>query len=94
MTTSVKTRNTGTGAGIVSVVPESSAAEREPIPGEPESVGDRCGTCRGHGLVRGVGKSAGEHYRTTNGAQLALAGGRAVDCPTCAGSGVEPVAPF
>lgn len=95
MTTSVKTRNTGSaGKGIGSGVPECSAAEREPIAGEPETVGDRCPTCHGHGLVRAVGKNAGKHYRTTSGAQQAMDAGRARDCAACEGTGVETVAPF
>lgn len=64
------------------------------LEGEPTPVGDRCGVCRGHGLVRGVGKHAGGHYRTTNGAQEALAAGRAKDCTACEGTGIATVAPF
>lgn len=96
MTTSVKVRNTGSEskAAARAGVPEASAADREPITDGPEAVGDRCDTCHGHGLVRGVGKHAGGHYRTTGGAQAALEAGRAKDCPTCEGTGVAPVAPF
>lgn len=94
MTTSVKTRNTGSGSGILSAVPETSEADREVIPGEPATGGDRCKTCRGHGLVRAVGKNAGHHYRTTSGAQAAMEAGRARDCSACDGTGIETVAPF
>lgn len=67
--------------------PEVAEADTAVIPGEPENV-DRCETCRGFGLVRGEGKRAGGPYRTQNGAQEALANGRAKDCPTCQGTGV------
>lgn len=53
---------------------------------------DKCGKCKGLGLVRGVGKNAGDPYKTLNGAQQALAGGRAVDCPVCQGSGLTGIA--
>jgi hypothetical protein len=49
----------------------------------------RCARCKGLGLVRGVGARAGEHYVTLNGAQAALAAGRAVDCPVCKGFGID-----
>lgn len=94
MTTSVKTRNTGTGKGILSVAPEASDADREVIAGEPATGGERCGTCRGHGLVRAVGSNAGKHYRTTSGAQAALVKGNAKDCTACDGTGIDSPAPF
>jgi hypothetical protein len=61
----------------------------------PESAdGDRCVTCRGLGLVRGVGKNAGGRYRTLAGAQQAQEAGRAKDCPSCEGTGISVPAPF
>lgn len=97
MTTSLKTRNTGSaGRGIVTAAPECSDADRVVIAGEPDeaAVGERCGTCRGHGLVRNVGPNAGKHYRTTKGAQEAMAKGHARDCAACDGSGLLVKAPF
>jgi DnaJ-class molecular chaperone len=94
MTTSVKTRNTGSGAGIVSAAPETSAADHEVIDGPESADGERCPTCRGLGLVRGVGKNAGGRYRTLAGAQAAQEAGRAKDCPSCEGTGIAVPAPF
>lgn len=54
----------------------------------PALDGDRCHQCKGFGLVRGVGKRAGQRYRTLTGAQAAQDAGRAVDCPVCAGLGL------
>lgn len=54
----------------------------------PALDGDRCHQCKGFGLVRGVGKNAGQRYRTLTGAQVAQDAGRAVDCPVCAGLGL------
>lgn len=54
----------------------------------PADDGDRCGACKGLGLVRGIGKHAGGRYRTLAGAQAAQEAGRAVDCPTCEGAGL------
>lgn len=89
MTTSVKTRNTGTGSGIAAAAPEVSAEDREVIGGaDLHDDAERCATCRGLGLVRGVGKRAGGPYRTLAGAQAAQGAGRAVDCPVCEGVGL------
>lgn len=41
-----------------------------------------CKTCRDLGVVRGVGKNAGQPYRTADGAAAAKAAGRAVKCPS------------
>jgi DnaJ-class molecular chaperone len=94
MATSVKTRNTGTAHGIVSAAPETSPADHEVIAGPADDGGDRCVTCRGLGLVRGVGKNAGGRYRTLAGAQQAQEAGRAKDCPSCEGTGIDVPAPF
>lgn len=60
---------------------------------DPEADGDpdapvaptveRCGPCKGYGLVRKAGSQAGKHYRTMNGALQAEANGNAVPCPHC-----------
>jgi hypothetical protein len=39
-----------------------------------------CKSCRDLGVVRGVGKNAGQPYRTADGAAAATAAGRAVKC--------------
>jgi len=75
-------------APIMTAVPEVPEADREVIAGEPSTDGEKCGTCKGLGLVRAVGKNAGKPYRTLNGAQAAQEGGRATDCPSCKGTGL------
>lgn len=72
-----------------------AAADYAPDPveldGDADPValdGRRCDTCRGYGLVRAAGKRAGQHYRSNDGAQAAMANGNAVDCPTCDGMGL------
>lgn len=58
------------------------------IDGPEDDGGERCGTCKGFGLVRGIGNRAGGRYKTLAGAQAAQGAGRAVDCPTCEGTGL------
>lgn len=41
-----------------------------------------CETCEDLGYVRGVGKHAGDAYKTANGVKAAREGGRAVKCPS------------
>jgi hypothetical protein len=50
--------------------------------------GERCGRCKGFGLVRKAGRRAGEHYRSLAGAQAADGNGNAADCPDCHGLGL------
>jgi hypothetical protein len=52
------------------------------------NAGQKCGPCKGYGLVRKRGEDKGKHYRTFNGAQQALGNGNAVDCPVCKGTGL------
>lgn len=49
---------------------------------------ERCFDCKGYGLVRAMGRRAGSHYTTLNGAQTAYNNGRARDCKICEGSGL------
>lgn len=73
---------------------EIDAALAEPVTPEEQDAldGQKCGTCKGLGLVRKHGKRAGEAYRTLAGAQAALGNGNAADCPTCKGTGIEAAA--
>lgn len=73
---------------ILASVPETSAEDLAVIAGEPDAGGERCRPCKGFGLVRGIGRRQGQHYVSLSGAQAALDGGRAVDCPVCGGLGV------
>jgi hypothetical protein len=66
--------------------PETTSEDKQVIDTDPVGL---CDTCTGFGLVRGEGKRAGGPYRTQNGAQQALANGRAKDCPTCGGTGAK-----
>lgn len=51
--------------------------------------GERCGTCKGFGLVRATGPRVDTRYRTLKGAQDSQEAGRAKDCPTCEGTGLS-----
>lgn len=50
-----------------------------------EETPDWCETCKGFGVVRGVGSKAGRPYKTANGAATATT---SVECPTCHGDKV------
>jgi hypothetical protein len=50
-----------------------------------ETTPDWCGSCKGFGVVRGVGSKAGQPYKTANGAATATT---SVECPTCHGDKV------
>jgi hypothetical protein len=50
-----------------------------------ETTPDWCATCKGFGVVRGVGSKAGQPYKTANGAATATT---SVECPTCHGDKV------
>jgi hypothetical protein len=62
---------------------EANAGE----PGE-HAHDDRCGQCKGYGVVRKRGSQAGKAYRTLNGSQAATANGNAAECPVCLGTGL------
>jgi hypothetical protein len=47
-----------------------------------ETTPDWCTSCKGFGVVRGVGSKAGQPYKTANGAATATT---SVECPTCHG---------
>lgn len=71
------------------VAPEETVATPEPTAEELDTLtNEKCGQCKGLGLVRKSGSKAGKHYRTLNGAQAALANGNAMDCEKCHGYGL------
>jgi len=57
--------------------------------GEPDvatATADRCGQCKGFGVVRKRGANAGHAYRTLNGAETATTNGNSEKCPACKGA--------
>lgn len=77
-------------SAVPEVSPEERVATPEPTAEEKQASLDaeKCGTCKGLGLVRKAGPKAGKHYRTLDGAQAALEHGNAVDCPKCNATGL------
>lgn len=65
---------------------DEPAADESPVTGGDD---EKCGQCKGYGLVRGVGSHAGDAYKTLNGAQTSA---NAVQCPVCKGEGAVEVA--
>jgi hypothetical protein len=73
---------------VVEVTPatDAEADARNAQPADPSiAMSDRCGKCKGFGVVRKRGTHAGEAYRTSNGADQATANGNSVLCPACKG---------
>lgn len=64
---------------------EFDRIEREIEEEGAEETPDWCGSCKGFGVVRGVGSKAGQPYKTANGAATATT---SVECPTCHGDKV------
>jgi hypothetical protein len=69
--------------------PVSSDEPAEDVADDPlaeeegaETTPDWCESCKGFGVVRGVGAKAGQPYKTANGAATATT---SVECPTCHG---------
>jgi hypothetical protein len=70
------------------LTPDTDAELDERNAGEPDPQvvnSDRCGQCKGYGVVRKRGQSKGQAYRTANGADQATANGNSVVCPVCQG---------
>lgn len=69
----------------------AEGADDDDEPATPEltdenaATADRCGKCKGFGVVRKRGSQAGKPYRTANGAAAATANGNSETCPTCKG---------
>lgn len=84
--------------GVITVLEDGGErpARIEPEDDEPMSEdeaqrvinSDRCGTCKGFGVVRKRGSNAGKNYRTLSGAEQATAGGNSAPCPACKGEGL------
>lgn len=62
----------------------------EQLAGEPgeHAHDDKCGQCKGFGVVRKRGSQAGKSYRTLNGATAATTNGNSTQCPVCKGTGL------
>jgi hypothetical protein len=57
--------------------------------GEPDvavATAERCGQCKGFGVVRRYGANKNHAYKTLNGAEQATVKGNSVKCPTCKGA--------
>jgi hypothetical protein len=72
------------------ITPETDDALDERNAGEPDvetaTATQRCGQCKGYGVVRKRGNHAGQAYKTANGADAATANGNSTVCPVCNGA--------